>query len=456
VAVAADEQCGKTEGYDDPRQVAFAAAKLKRLGISPKTILLDGPLWFGHYATGPKECRFAIEEAARRTAENVGFFLAQFPELTIGDIEGTPVVLQPNWQADYRAFTTALEAAMRHRLDSLVLDVNWRSPSWPQDVKGMAGVARSLGMRFGMIYNGDGLDEGNAAWIAHAERNYTLLETEHAVVPDIAVFSSWNKYPTHALPETSPDTMTGLINRYRLPRTRFEARRDGVGWRARLVDDAGHPLAGEKVRIARLGLRPSEPPPLRTVSGTVPREAAAAILGWRVNTECRCAGDNDLLLGDVTYSETEGGTASHNLRIADLVGKPRADAIELTAASTGVAATRLHVGPSQHFMHNSPRFPVTPGAHYEFRAAIGARNIEGLHGNATLIWLDRDGKGLSRTNLGDEGDRITVASTMTDADGSMFVTGGGQSQELSFTGTPALRPAVARLAPVSERTPGAK
>jgi len=79
VAVAADEQCGKTEGYDDPKQVAFAAAKLKRLGISVKTILLDGPLWFGHYASGPKECRFAIEEAARRTAENVGFCSRNFP-----------------------------------------------------------------------------------------------------------------------------------------------------------------------------------------------------------------------------------------------------------------------------------------------------------------------------------------------------------------------------------------
>ena len=147
-----------------------------------------------------------------------------------------------------------------------------------------------------MIYNGDGLDDSNAGWIAHAERNYTVLETEHGLVPDIAVFSSWNKYPTHALPETSPDTMTSLINRYRLPRTRFEARRERQGWRARLVDGAGQGLAGETVTIARLGLDPDAPPPVRTVSGIVPSDAVGAILGWRVNTECRCAGDNDLLL----------------------------------------------------------------------------------------------------------------------------------------------------------------
>ena len=443
VAVAPDEACGKTEGYDDPRQVAFAAAKLKRLGIAPKYLLLDGPLWFGHYASGAKECRFSIEETARRTAENVGFFLAQFPDLTVGDIEGTPLVLQPDWQRGYGAFKTALDTAMGRRLDSLTLDVNWRAESWPKDVTAMAAMTRSLGMRFGMIYNGDGLDDSNAGWIAHAERNYTVLETEHGLVPDIAVFSSWNKYPTHALPETSPDTMTSLINRYRLPRTRFEARRERQGWRARLVDGAGQGLAGETVTIARLGLDPDAPPPVRTVSGIVPSDAVGAILGWRVNTECRCAGDNDLLLGELSYAETEGGAASHALKLADLVGKPRADAVEL-AAAPGVGATRLRVH------HNSGRFPVTPGARYELRAPIGALNSEGLSGNATIIWLDRDGKGLSRTNIFDNGDRIPAGELVTDRDGGLAVPASRQPQELSFAGTAALRAALARIEPAAE------
>jgi hypothetical protein len=304
-------------------------------------------------------------------------------------------------------------------------------------------------MRFGMIYNGDGLDDGNAGWIAHAERNYTVLETEHGLVPDIAVFSSWNKYPTHALPETSPDTMTSLINRYRLPRTRFEARREGQGWRARLVDAAGHALAGQKVTIARLGLDPDAPPPVRTVSGLVPSQATAAILGWRVNTECRCAGDNDLLLGELSFTETQSGTARHTLKLAELVGKPRADAVELTAAS-GLAATRLRVHPNQNFMHNSARFPVTPGARYELRAGIGARNSDGLYGNATIIWLDRDGKGLSRTNIFDNGDRTPAGEIVTDRDGGLTVPASRQPQELSFAGTAALRAALARIEPAAE------
>lgn len=449
VAVAPDEPCGKTEGYSDPRQVAFAAAKLKRLGIAPTYLLLDGPLWFGHYATGPKECRFSIEKAARRTAENVGFFIANFPDLMVGDIEGTPLVLQSDWQSGYRVFKTALDAAMARRLDSLILDVNWRAGSWPKDVTLMAAIARALGMRFGMIYNGDGLDDGNAGWVAHAERNFTMLETEHALVPDIAVFSSWNKYPTHALPETAPDTMTGLINRYRLPRTRFETRRDSQGWRVRLVDGAGRALAGQKVTIARLGLAPDAPPPVRTVSGIVPSDAVGAILGWRVNTECRCAGDNDLLLSDLSYAETDSGTARHALNVAELVGKPRTDAVELTAAPA-VAATRLRVRPNQQFMHNSAMFTVTPGARYELRAAIGALNSEGLYGTATIIWVDRDGKGLSRTNIFDDGDRTAAGDMVTDADGGLTVPASRQSQELSFAGTAALRAALARIEPAAE------
>src|SRR6059058_1171757 len=104
--------------------------------------------------------------------------------------------------------------------------------------------------------------------------------------------------------------------------------------------------------------------------------------------------------------------------LADLVGKPRTDAVELTAAP-GVSATRLRVHPNQSFMHNSARFPVTPGARYELRAAIGARNSDGLYGNATIIWLDRDDKGLSRTNIFDNGDRTADGDAVTDRDGGL-------------------------------------
>src|ERR1043165_3685836 len=126
-------------------------------------------------------------------------------------------------------------------------------------------------------------------------------------------------------------------------------RAGGAGWAAGA--GVGSPGGKGATGGSRVGPAPGAPPPVRTVSGIVPSDAVGAILGWRVNTECRCAGDNDLLLSDLSYAETESGTASHAWKLAELAGKPRTDAVELTAAP-GVAATRLRVRPNQQFMHN--------------------------------------------------------------------------------------------------------
>ena len=447
VAAEPNESCGKTEGYDNPKHVALVAAKLKRLDIAAKYVGLDGPLWFGHYATGPQDCRLSIEAAARRAVRNLRFFLDDFSDLDIDDIEGDILVLQPNWQAEYRAFKTAFEAAAGHPLNSLRLDVKWTAPGWGENVKALQAMAKSLGLKFGFIYNGDDRDDSDAAWAAHAIRNYTTIESEYGIVPDRVAFVSWNKHPSHALPETSPDTMTWLIDQYRLPRTRFEAHREGAGWRVRLIDAAGRPLVGQKVAIARLGVDPSGSPPVRSVSGAVPKEAAAAILGLRVNAECFCAGANDLLLGDMTYEESGGGSVKQTLRTADVAKAVRGEGIAVTAASGG--DIRLQVRREQQIVDNSPKFAVTPGAHYDFRVPLGSVNGDGLSGTATVIWLNAEGKGLSRSNLGDDGERTPAGAATTDRDGGFSVNDDGSAQELSFAGGAELRPALARLDPMT-------
>src|SRR5262249_13675522 len=162
---------------------------------------------------------------------------------------------------------------------------------------------------------GDGRDRGDAAWIAHAWDNVVRIESELGIIPDQAIFVSWNRFPTRALPETSPEAHTWLPLQYSLPRTRFEARRDGEGWRETLVDAAGHALADRPVAIEHLGQDPAGPPPLHKVTGTVPKDAVSAILGWRINIECLCTGDNDLLVGDLTYREDAAGGVSQTLRL---------------------------------------------------------------------------------------------------------------------------------------------
>ena len=440
VAVAPSEICGRVEGYDNPEHIARAAAKLNQLGITPKYIALDGPLWSGHYAPG--KCKFSIQETAWRTARNVRLLLDRFPKLVIDDIESDIIVLQPGWQADYREFKHTLEAVTRQPITLLTLDVKWPSPGWPENVKALHAMAKSLGMRFGVIYNGDGTDRSDTAWIAHAERNFTVIEAQLGIIPDRADFVSWNKYPTRALPESSPDTMTWLINQYRLPRTRFDARHDGSHWRVRLLDQANHPLAGKRVTIASLGVDPSRPPPVRSAAGTVPNEAAAAIIGLRINAECFCAGRNDLLLGDVTYAES-GGAVTEKIRASELAKSARQDGISVAPASAG--HIRFRVGRDQQLVYNSAKFAVTPGARYDFRVPVGSVTGDGLFGTATIIWLGADGEGLFRTNIIDDGDRIPVGTVTTDRNGYFAVSGSGSAQEVSFAGTAMLRPSLARI-----------
>jgi len=79
-----------------------------------------------------------------------------------------------------------------------------------------------------------------------------------------------------------------------------------------------------------------------------------------------------------------------------------------------------------------------------------AKDVVVVSGNATIIWLDRDGKGLSRTNIFDNGDRIPAGELVTDRDGGLAVPASRQPQELSFAGTAALRAALARIEPAAE------
>ena len=304
-----------------------------------------------------------------------------------------------------------------------------------------------------VIYTGVDRDDSDGAWIAHAIRNFTTVESRQGIIPDIASFASWNPFPARALPETSPEAHTWLINEYRLPRTRFEVEREASGWHVRLVDAAGHPVSGQNIAIERLGAEPLDPPPKREASGTVPPNAIGAILGLRVNSECFCAGDNDLVVGELVYREDQGGSASQKLSVSALAGKPRSDGAKISpAAAAGAAIARLKVAADQQFLLNSPAFPVTPGAHYIFSVPLGAIDVDGLYGTATIIWLDRDGHGISRTNIVAQGDRFPAGTATTDASGAFRLPASTQIRELSFAGTTTLRPALARLGPVAAET----
>jgi hypothetical protein len=54
----------------------------------------------------------------------------------------------------------------------------------------------------------------DATWMASAEHNIALLRASAVWPPDQVVFATWHVYPTHNLPDTSPDAFTHLVNYY--------------------------------------------------------------------------------------------------------------------------------------------------------------------------------------------------------------------------------------------------
>lgn len=414
-SVAKVEGCGGIEGYAWPPEIRVVAERLHRLGIPVGYIHLDGPLWFGHYDQEPLACRVPVDALVARVAQNVREFLRYYPDVTIVDVEGIPgLTAQPGWRGAYRRFRAGLHAAIGRPLSGLQLDVNWNDPGWRAAMRAVAAFTRQLGMQLGVIYNGSGADQSGAQWMADAERHVIEVEGELGIIPDQAVFASWNPYPTHALPETAPDAHTHLIDFYIRPRTRITATRTGAVVTGRLTTAAGRPLPGAVIVAALSGVDRAGPLPVRVVAGVVPARARAAIIGIRLNRECNCDGPNDVLFGDIGYQETAGGTAAQTVPFPALATRYARSWPDVTVTSVGGRpAARARVAADRSFLYNSPVFSVTPGARYRFSVPMASVNGSGTYGEVTIIWLAADGAGFARTNVVDPHDEHVVGATTT-------------------------------------------
>jgi hypothetical protein len=451
VATTSADPCGHTEGYDDVAHIVAVVNKLNKNGLIPKYIALDEPLWFGHYATGAQECNFSVEEMAQRTAVTVNTYIQAFPGVTVGDIEPIgALTAEADWKATYGAYKTTLEGAIGQRLAFLQLDVQWTDPGWTDHMSLIASFAHRHGMRLGVIYNGDGGDTDDVSWLAHAKKNFDYVESLTGIRPAQAIFISWNKFPTHAMPETSPSAHTWLIDQYMLPRTRFTWQTSVGNITGRLITEQLGAVANATVEVQALGMDPKQPPVPLVVSDIVPAGARFAIMGMRVNRECFCAGDNDLIIGDFQYKETQGGSIAQTYSFpgsAALAHGPSAKVLPMTLG--GVPLAEIIVTPVQQFGFNSPIFAVTPGSRFTFTAPIGSVTGKGMFGTATVIWLDAAKSGFLRSNITLEEDVRSIGSVATDANGQFVTTRPVQANgklvplRLHFAGTANQRSAYA-------------
>jgi len=439
------EDCDKTEGYVYPPVIPKILSEFARLGIRLQILRVDGPLWFGHY----QFCKLPLAELVPRVAETLRPLFQAFPDLVVGDVEPPQALSQsPDWQATFLTFKRDFEAATGHKLAFLHMDVNWRQPDWPTAVAAMEHLAHGAGMKFGVIYNSDGQAPTDEVWVAEAKRHFDELETRYGLIPDQAIFHTWNDHPSHVFPESSDAAHSYLVAQYLLPRTRLTVQRSATGVQGRLTQISGQPVPGARIAVEVLGDDPGRTPPVRSVAGTVPPQARFAVLGLRVNSECWCSGANDLVFGPLSYRETAGGSVHYEYRDAT---PPRPEA-GLTATPEVVAnqpLMHLKVAPNRNFGFNSPVFPVTPGAQFQFQVPLGSLNASGLFGTATVVWLDAQRQGIKRANITVGDDATPIAAAVTDASGSFAASLPEKTHWqqrpllLHYAGSPTLRAAYA-------------
>ena len=305
------------------------------------------------------------------------------------------------------------------------------------NLKPLAAALKQRHVPLGIIYNADGDVRSDEAFARSAAEHFTEVEQLVGVHPDHAVFQTWVHYPTRMMPETQAATLTNLALRYLQPAVSLSLTRTGSGIAGRLTDAKGQPIQGAGLTIEAVDVAGRLPPRERQLTGTVPHDAASAVIGIRANAEasCVCAGDTDATVGLIHYAEAGAG------RSQDIApgAAPVPRTIKLSARRTVV--------------WNLKQIPVTAGATYTLSAPIAAPASAESAGYVTAIFLDGAGKGLGRAMIPFRPSRQEIGKVTTGADGRFTLAipsamaAAHAELRAYFPGSATMRPAMAATAP---------
>jgi hypothetical protein len=206
-----NERCGQgIEGYNAAGQPAYDSRRLQAAGGGATYIVMDEPLYYGHVFSGRNSCRSSITEIAGDVAQKVKEVHSVFPGAKIGDVE--PVGGGgPSWLADLQQWFSAYRAATGEELGFFRADIQWHRP-WHGDMQALSELLHRRGVALQVIYNGNA--RSDSAWIDEAAQRFKEYESGRRSLPDAVVFECWTPNPTHVLPETNSETLTGLVKRY--------------------------------------------------------------------------------------------------------------------------------------------------------------------------------------------------------------------------------------------------
>ena len=221
---------GIVEGYGTPAQATRVAEMVKAAGGTIKYLVMDEPLYYGHYSDKPHTCHSPISVILDQIVPTLNAYIEVFPDIVIGEVEPTRFPAYENWRDDWFTWASGFETAIGRPLAFVQLDIPWsdngghvpgadRVSKEPGDALEFYEYMHELQRRhllgrIGIIHDGTPLDTTDLAWVQDAREHLLLLEEKHELRPDQNIFQSWMPHPTHALPESQPDTLTSLIDWY--------------------------------------------------------------------------------------------------------------------------------------------------------------------------------------------------------------------------------------------------
>jgi hypothetical protein len=158
-----------------------------------------------------------------------------------------------------------------------------------------------------------------------------------------------------------------------------------------------------------------------TVTETVPDRATGAFAGFRVNTECNCAGANEFFVHEFEYSEEGGPNQVRNPTFGSGLSRYNTwgDGSLVVEPSDAGGGSMLHVAATadQHIGLFSDQFAVTPGATFTY--TVRSRVVPGTFGSGFfgLFFSSNESGEAMRVTIPFHSVETPVGTTTTDASG---------------------------------------
>jgi hypothetical protein len=321
-----------------------------------------------------------------------------FPNVAVGDIEPLGSFATETIAADLSAWFSAYQAATGEPLAFLHADIEWQLP-WKEKLTAALPVMKSHHVPFGVIQNPAGRNLSDADHAQAIWQRAVALEVEDGYRPDQVIFQSWTTSPRRVLPETSPESFTGMVASYLRERSALTVTRGNDQVVGQLTDSDGKGVPQAQVRLQSLYV--TGPGSFRTLHshGVVPPDARSALVAIRINRECRCSKDSDIALRRFQFTELQGlqnplQDASF-YRNADWQIAGNAEVSFSMPPGSDQASIAIRAGHDRAAQLNqATHFPVVAGSRFSFELRSSAASDDS--GIVAVIFLGPNGREVSR------------------------------------------------------------